>query len=253
MHPTTSTLVLCSRVILQADQCSPRPMHRRCDVRWETVAVMQAAHLHGAPAHRLPAAARNAACAPRLLAASTARAFSLRATWQFHTECTPPQMRQQTAQPLARVLAHPFPLSHSHRRWPAPMLRRSRTLAHRTANPDSNEYNSQGEQQDQSDNPEEEETLLGRDTRDGDGEAQAQKQARSHSRVLSRSRSGKEAYDDYKCNLRDRKANSQKYLILTRPDHGAAAAAHDDNDPQFSALGDVDAGPHTLSGVVAEI
>ncbi|EIW77062.1 hypothetical protein CONPUDRAFT_168085, partial [Coniophora puteana RWD-64-598 SS2] len=53
-------------------------------------------------------------------------AFSSRAARQFHTERTPTQMRQQTVQPLARVLAHPFLLSHSHRRWPAPTLRRSR-------------------------------------------------------------------------------------------------------------------------------
>ncbi|EGN94742.1 hypothetical protein SERLA73DRAFT_114202 [Serpula lacrymans var. lacrymans S7.3] len=45
---------------------------------------------------------------------------------------------------------------------------------------------------------------------------------------------GKEAYDDYKRNLRDREANSQKYLILVPPDH-----------PPTSPLDMVDHGPHT--------
>lgn len=44
---------------------------------------------------------------------------------------------------------------------------------------------------------------------------------------------GKEAYDDYKRNLRDREANSQKYLILEPP----SQARHTD----------LDSGPHTRS------
>lgn len=39
---------------------------------------------------------------------------------------------------------------------------------------------------------------------------------------------GKEAYDDYKRNLRDREANSQKYLILD-PTHDKGASAPPDN------------------------
>lgn len=49
---------------------------------------------------------------------------------------------------------------------------------------------------------------------------------------------GKEAYDDYKRNLRDREANSQKYLILTPPAH---LSSHN-SDPSPSHL---DSGPHT--------
>lgn len=44
---------------------------------------------------------------------------------------------------------------------------------------------------------------------------------------------GKEAYDDYKRNLRDREANSQKYLILEPPSHNGGA------------ISPVDRGPHT--------
>ena len=43
---------------------------------------------------------------------------------------------------------------------------------------------------------------------------------------------GKEAFDDYKRNLRDREANSMKYLILEPPSHGRAG---------------LDNGPHTRS------
>ena len=43
---------------------------------------------------------------------------------------------------------------------------------------------------------------------------------------------GKEAFDDYKRNLRDREANSMKYLILEPPSHGRT---------------DLDNGPHTRS------
>ncbi|KAF5376750.1 hypothetical protein D9615_007897 [Tricholomella constricta] len=40
---------------------------------------------------------------------------------------------------------------------------------------------------------------------------------------------GKEAYDDYKRNLRDREANSQKYLILDRPpDDSSSVLSHED-------------------------
>ncbi|KAG5637700.1 hypothetical protein H0H81_003555 [Sphagnurus paluster] len=39
---------------------------------------------------------------------------------------------------------------------------------------------------------------------------------------------GKEAYDDYKRNLRDREANSQKYLILERPPDDSSVLARED-------------------------
>ncbi|KAG6910363.1 hypothetical protein DXG01_011078 [Tephrocybe rancida] len=39
---------------------------------------------------------------------------------------------------------------------------------------------------------------------------------------------GKEAYDDYKRNLRDREANSQKYLILDRPPDDSSALSRND-------------------------
>ncbi|KAH7911255.1 hypothetical protein BJ138DRAFT_1006942 [Hygrophoropsis aurantiaca] len=47
---------------------------------------------------------------------------------------------------------------------------------------------------------------------------------------------GKEAYDDYKRNLRDREANSQKYLAYTPPEH--LSLSHQDM---------IDTGPHTRS------
>ena len=66
---------------------------------------------------------------------------------------------------------------------------------------------------------------------------------------------GKEAYDDYKRNLRDHEANSQKYLILvpppphkrTHPRSSESATLFDVADPELQAHSQPDPGPHTRS------
>ena len=68
---------------------------------------------------------------------------------------------------------------------------------------------------------------------------------------------GKEAYDDYKRNLRDREANSQKYLILVPPSphkrthfrSSESTTLFDVSDPELqdSSHSQPDPGPHTRS------
>ena len=68
---------------------------------------------------------------------------------------------------------------------------------------------------------------------------------------------GKEAYDDYKRNLRDREANSQKYLILVPPPphkrmslrSSDSTTLFDGSDPELQeqSHSQPDSGPHTRS------